>query len=100
MQCTVLNDFHESDHKNILYKEGELYPKYGFEALPERLTFLQTDENRYKKAFLGPVIKVESKQEVQNINPISEEIKPFENDYDDSKKVTKVSKSKKPDSKE
>jgi hypothetical protein len=49
----VINEFIEKEHENVLYKQGEVYPKDGFQADPERVSFLQTSNNRYKKAFLG-----------------------------------------------
>ena len=48
----VLHTFIEKEHENTLYVEGEIYPKAGFEADPARVAFLQSDENKYRKAFL------------------------------------------------
>jgi hypothetical protein len=61
LKYPVLNDFVEKYHKDTLYKKGEMYPKDGFEADPERVAFLQSDKNKYKIAFLGSAIE-ESKE--------------------------------------
>ncbi|UOE54923.1 hypothetical protein [Cytobacillus oceanisediminis] len=58
----VIHDFYEKDHKNTLYKKGETYPKEPYNADPERVAYLQKDENEYKVAFLGNEIKKESKK--------------------------------------
>lgn len=58
----VINDFYEKHHKNTLYKKGETYPKEPYKADPERVAYLQKDENEYKVAFLGTEIKKESKK--------------------------------------
>lgn len=58
----VLNDFIEKEHKDLLYKAGETYPKAGFEADPKRVEYLQSNKNVYKKAFLGPELTKETKE--------------------------------------
>lgn len=55
----VLNDFIEKEHKDLLYKAGETYPKAGFKADPKRVGYLQSNENIYNKAFLGPELEKE-----------------------------------------
>ncbi|NEY20505.1 hypothetical protein G4D61_11115 [Bacillus ginsengihumi] len=57
MGYKVLNDFIEKEHNNTLYKEGEEYPKQGFEADPDRVAYLQKKRNKYKIAFLGEEVK-------------------------------------------
>lgn len=60
MKYPVLNDFIEKYHNGALYKKGDLYPKEGFEADPERVKYLQSEKNSYKIPFLGH--DVEEKQ--------------------------------------
>ncbi|OAT73758.1 hypothetical protein [Parageobacillus thermoglucosidasius] len=62
MKYPVLNDFIEKYHKNTLYKKGEIYPKEGFKADPERVKYLQSEKNKYKIPFLGPEIKENDKE--------------------------------------
>jgi len=62
MPYKVLNDFIENEHKGLKYQKGELYPKTGFEADPERVAFLQEDHEKYKKRFLGLVIETEESE--------------------------------------
>ena len=57
MKYPVLNDFIEKYHKNTLYKKGEIYPKEGFDADPERVKYLQSEKNKYKIPFLGPAVE-------------------------------------------
>jgi len=68
MKYPVLHDFIEKFHKGILYKKGEEYPKEGFQADPERVKYLQSDKNPYKKAFLGKEKTEQDKgqEEVEN----------------------------------
>lgn len=65
MKYQVINSFIERLHKSILYKEGDIYPKAGFSADPERVAFLQSDKNKYKKAFLGPALEEKDDEEVE-----------------------------------
>lgn len=57
MSYKVINDFLEKFHDNHLYKNGDKYPKKGYKADPERVAFLQTDQNKYHIPFLGDQIK-------------------------------------------
>lgn len=61
----VLNDFQEKYHKNTLYKKGETYPKGPYKADPERVAFLQTDDNEYKTVFLGEEVKSKGKAKAE-----------------------------------
>ncbi|NUK31041.1 hypothetical protein HT574_13380 [Parageobacillus sp. VR-IP] len=63
MKYPVLNDFIEKYHKNTLYKKGEIYPKEGFDADPERVKYLQSEKNKYKIPFLGPAVEEEKQVE-------------------------------------
>jgi hypothetical protein len=56
----VINEFIDLEHDKVLYKKGETYPKEGFEVDPKRVKFLQSDKNKYKRAFLGPKIEAET----------------------------------------
>lgn len=55
----VINDFKETNHKGHIYRKGDSYPVKGFKADPERVSYLQSKENRYKKVYLGEEIKDE-----------------------------------------
>jgi len=57
----VINTFQEKEHENTVYEKDGTYPKEGFEANEERVKYLQSDKNPYKKAFLGD--EVEAKDE-------------------------------------
>jgi len=57
MPYKVLNDFIENEHKGLRYQKGELYPKTGFEADPERVAFLQEKHEKYNRVFLGPELE-------------------------------------------
>jgi hypothetical protein len=74
----VINSFIEKEHKGITYNVGETYPKEEFQADPERVAFLQSDDNEYGIAFLGPELKGEVKME--NKVPESSLEKPNETD--------------------
>lgn len=60
MSYQVLNDFVEKEHDNITYNKDEVYPKAGFKADPARVAYLQSDGNKYRKAFLGSKIEKDS----------------------------------------
>jgi len=70
MRYPVLSTFIEKEHNKTLYKEGETYPKKGFEADPKRVAFLQSNKNKYKIAFLG-----EDQEEVAAKQKAEEEAK-------------------------
>ncbi|MGN4782505.1 hypothetical protein [Bacillus cereus group sp. MYBK217-2] len=53
----VLNDFIEKEHNDITYKKGEQYPKEGFKSNAKRVKYLQSTENPYQIAFLGPKLE-------------------------------------------
>lgn len=53
----VLNDFIEKEHDDITYKKGEQYPKAGFKSSVKRVKYLQSTENPYQIAFLGPKLE-------------------------------------------
>ncbi|HDR7981287.1 TPA: hypothetical protein ACOQ31_005470 [Bacillus cereus] len=53
----VLNDFIETEHEGITYKKGEQYPKAGFKSNTKRVKYLQSNENSYQIAFLGPKLE-------------------------------------------
>lgn len=55
----VVNDFKEKNHKGHVYRKGDLYPAKGFKADSKRVSFLQSKDNDYKKAFLGEEVKTE-----------------------------------------
>lgn len=61
MAFEVENDFYEKEHKNTLYRKGDTYPKKGFKADPDRVKYLQSDDNEYKKVFLAEDSKAASK---------------------------------------
>lgn len=66
MPYKVLNEFIDKKQKKTLYREGDIYPKSGFKENPERVTFLQSDENEYQKVFIGPEIKEESSESIKS----------------------------------
>ncbi|MED3036657.1 hypothetical protein CBR56_27355 [Bacillus thuringiensis] len=53
----VLNDFIEKEHEGITYKKGEQYPKSDFKSNSKRVKYLQSTENQYQIAFLGPKLE-------------------------------------------
>ncbi|MCM3219656.1 hypothetical protein M3644_07535 [Bacillus cereus] len=53
----VLNDFIEKEHDDTTYKKGEQYPKAGFKSNDKRVKYLQSIENPYQIAFLGPKLE-------------------------------------------
>lgn len=53
----VLNDFIETEHDGITYKKGEQYPKSDFKSNSKRVKYLQSTENQYQIAFLGPKLE-------------------------------------------
>jgi hypothetical protein len=73
----VVNDFVEKEHENVLYRTGDVYPKEGYAAGPERVAFLQTKTNRYKKVFLGHKIEETEKAETksESVEPVKAESK-------------------------
>ncbi|WP_000281643.1 hypothetical protein [Bacillus wiedmannii] len=67
----VLNDFIETEHEGITYKKGGQYPKAGFKSNTKRVKYLQSTENQYQIAFLGPKLekeKILSKSKVKQSN--------------------------------
>ncbi|MEJ9124566.1 hypothetical protein P4I92_12705 [Bacillus cereus] len=58
----VLNDFIEKEHDDITYKKGEQYPKVGFKSNAKRVKYLQSTENPYQIAFLGPKLEKAKKE--------------------------------------
>jgi hypothetical protein len=86
----VINSFIEKEHKGITYNVGETYPKEEFQADPERVAFLQSDDNEYGIAFLGPKLKGEVKTE--NEVPESPLEKPNEIDKVKDAEVVKEAK--------
>jgi hypothetical protein len=86
----VINSFIEKEHKGITYNVGETYPKEEFQAEPERVTFLQSDDNEYGMAFLGPELKGDVKTE--NEVPESSLEKPNEIDNGKGAKTVKEAK--------
>lgn len=91
MGYQVINEFIEKEHENALYKQGDVYPKKGFEEDPDRVAFLQSSNSKYKKAFLGPDLeKVENtagKVSEVDSNPSNEEgnANPIESQNDSKK---------------
>jgi hypothetical protein len=91
----VVNEFIEKEHKDVLYKSGEVYPKEGYEAEPERVAFLQSDKNKYKRAFLGPELEDAEKTVTKKAETASNEpkdkgnAKPSESEKDAKKGTTK-----------
>jgi|GEM_PF-1184967 len=74
MKYRVLHDFIEKQHKNTLYKKGEEYPKEGFKADPERVAYLQSNQNPYQIAFLASAVEEqESKEEEKQAKESSKE---------------------------
>ncbi|MGX5538149.1 hypothetical protein MU858_21365 [Bacillus sp. PGP15] len=53
----VLNEFIETEHEGITYKKGEHYPKSGYKSNVKRVKYLQSTENPYHIAFLGPKLE-------------------------------------------
>jgi hypothetical protein len=84
MKYPVLNDFIEKYHKNTLYKKGEIYPKEGFKADPERVAFLQSNKNRYGVAFLGPEIKENDKEAEDTEEVVQEEVASLDEHVEES----------------
>jgi hypothetical protein len=68
----VINEFIEKEHENVLYKQGEVYPKEGFEADLDRVAFLQKSDNKYKKAFLGLELESVENDESKKVKQDSE----------------------------
>lgn len=52
MSYLILNTFIEKHHNNTLYIKGETYPKDGYKADAERVSFLQKKHPEYGVAFL------------------------------------------------
>lgn len=59
----VLNTFKEKEHDGIVYRKGETYPKGKYKAKAERVAELQSNENKYRYAFLGEEVKEEVAEE-------------------------------------
>ena len=57
----VLHNFYDIVQK-VDYAEGDVYPKAGFETDPARVTYLQSKDNPYKKAFISQKIEEKSKK--------------------------------------
>ncbi|MBH0159119.1 hypothetical protein IHV10_22370 [Fictibacillus sp. 5RED26] len=81
MNYKVLNTFVEVEHDNTLYEKGDVYPKENFKADPDRVSFLQSDKNRYNQSFLGKEIKPKNSDAS---TPETQE--PDTGDVDESKK--------------
>lgn len=64
MSYKVINEFIDLSHKNTHYKVGDTYPKEGFEASKDRVTFLMKRHEKYKVAFLEEV-KVEQQEKTK-----------------------------------
>ncbi|UOE96071.1 hypothetical protein [Alkalihalobacillus sp. LMS39] len=96
MTYQVLSAFVEKEHKNITYKEGEIYPKFGFSADPSRVEYLQSEENKYKKAFLGPELPVQEKEtkSKKEEEPTKVEDPPMDPDEDDSNTTSETTSKK------
>jgi hypothetical protein len=95
MSYPVLNSFIEKEHKGVTYNVGESYPKEEFQADPERISFLQSDDNEYGMAFLGPELEVGDKTE----NEVPESSVEKSNEIDKVKGAETVKEAKKGNSK-
>jgi len=90
MPFEVLNDFIEKHHEDTLYKKGEKYPKNDYEAVPDRVAFLQIDKNKYGIPFLGPELnKKENTEKTQPENNDADENQKLENEEKAQAKKTK-----------
>lgn len=67
MKYKVINEFIDKEHKDTLYKVGDIYPKKGFKVKKDRVTFLMKKHAEYKVAFLEEV------KEVKNNEALSED---------------------------
>lgn len=92
-EYTVLNTFIEKEHQGVTYEKGDKYPFPGFAPNKERVAFLQSDNNPYKKSFLGPEIgSVVGSETVTSDSVESED--PIEEQKKETVKKTRISKSK------
>lgn len=100
MSYKVLHTFVEVEHDNNTYEKGDLYPKENFKADPERVSFLQSNQNRYNMRFLGKEIKPKNSDEGQpkvtesNENNQAQVPDPEANVDEQKEKVTKKTQSK------
>lgn len=46
MAYTVIKSFTDMQDNNFLYKEGDTFPREGFDVLPSRIKELETTANR------------------------------------------------------
>lgn len=73
MSYTVINTFIDNEHKGIVYHKGDVYPKDGFATTLERVAYLQSSENQYKKAFIGAEVTEEENTVPENAEIDSDE---------------------------
>jgi hypothetical protein len=91
---TVLKTFIEKEHGNVLYTEGETYPKAGFEAKDDRVASLQKGENKYKVAFLGPELQQKTNEDKVAVDPELKNEEPDQKEDSKTEQVQEPAKSK------
>lgn len=90
MPYQVINTFEDKEHK-VIYKEGEIYPKEGYETTPDRISLLQSKKNKYKKVFIGLELKDPNDNKEDSFKEVNEDQNPKE---DSSKEVNEDQDSK------
>lgn len=63
IQAKVVNQFQAIEHENHIYEPGHIYPAEGFEADPERVTFLSKVHPEYKKIYLAEIEEINDSDE-------------------------------------
>ena len=96
MKYQVLETFQEKEHKDTVYYKGVTYPKAGFEAKTDRVAYLQSDKNSYKRSFLGEEVIEEvegnltnSEEEEKAVDEINPEEKAADETNNEEKEVKK-----------
>jgi hypothetical protein len=59
----VIRQFRDTFHNNHIYNEGDTYPAKGFEADPDRVSFLSKRHPTYGVAFLSVEVKSKKKKD-------------------------------------
>lgn len=54
MRYIVINHFTDLQDNNRKYKEGDIYPREGYEPSAERIDELSTDKNKLRKILIVP----------------------------------------------
>ncbi|MBP3951131.1 hypothetical protein [Bacillus suaedae] len=80
MRYTVLNTFNDLEH-NVLYKTGDSYPAEGKETSEERVSVLQSKDNKYNRVFIGEEVNNEPDGEDGDLSKLTAtELKKIKNE--------------------